>query len=343
MPDFVPVRLRNGGLGLIDTLMRCLFLLNRNFDIVENFDHRPAVLYPAIVSKYIQKTALVSEWTDLHGTGGSLNNRRPVIQKLIRPYEDFTEQKSKKLAEKLVVISLGLKERALSMGIPESKITHIPGGSDIENIVPRQKNEIRKSFGLPLEKKIIAYTAGTHYDSDLFMNAIYRIQKQRQDVLLVTTGSIYGEKIKRRMYDPQRVIEFGFLPYKRYAALLPAVDVFIFPFANSSLNRGRWPNKIGDYMAAGRPTISNRTGDMIELFEKHHIGLLASDSPQDFAQKTLKLLTNEKLMFKMGRNARTTAETHFDWKILSKKLEDCFIKAAMDAEQKSKNKEINHY
>jgi glycosyltransferase involved in cell wall biosynthesis len=329
MPDLLGKRFRNGGLGPIDTLLRCFYLFKRKFDIVENFDHRPAVLYPAIVSKYIQKTPLISEWTDLHGTGGSMNNRRPVIQKLIRLYEDFTEKKSKKLAEKLVVISQGLKERALNLGIPESKILYIPGGSDIENIVPRQKKEIRKSFGLPLEKKIIAYTAGTHYDSDLFLNAIYRIQEQRQDVLLITTGSVFGDQIKKRLYDPQRVIEFGFLAYEKYAALLPAVDAFIFPFANSSLNRGRWPNKIGDYMAAGRPTISNRTGDMIALFEKYHIGLLASDSPQDLAQTTLKLLTNEQLMFELGHNARATAETQFDWKILSRKLETCFIETAI--------------
>lgn len=335
MPDFFPVRLRNGGLGIFDTLMRCLFLLNRSFDIVENFDHRPAVLYPAIFSKYIKKTPLISEWTDLHGTGGSMNNRPPIIQKLIRPYEDFSEKKSKKLAEKLVVISQGLKERALDLGIPKSKIVHIPGGSDIENIVPRPKNEIRKNFGLPADKKIIAYTAGTHYDIDLFLNAIYLIQEQRQDVLLVTTGSVYGDQIKRRLYDPRRVIEFGFLPYEKYAALLPAVDAFIFPFANSSLNRGRWPNKMGDYMAAGRPTISNRTGDLIALFEKHHIGLLASDSPQDLAQKTLKLLTNEQLMLELGYNARATAETHFDWKILSKRLETCLIESAIIPRSKS--------
>jgi glycosyltransferase involved in cell wall biosynthesis len=240
MPDVFPTRLRNGGLGILDTTMRCLFLLNRRFSIVENFDHRPAVLYPAIFSKYVQKTPLISEWTDLHGTGGSMSNRRPAIQKLIRPYEDFTEKKSKKLPEKLVVISQGLKQKALNIGVSESKIVYIPGGSDIENITPKPKNQIRKIFGLPSDKKIIAYTAGTHYDSDLFLKSIYRIQKKMPEVLLITTGSVYGDQIKKRLYDPQRVIEFGFLPYDEYAALLPAVDVFIFPFLNSSLNRGRW-------------------------------------------------------------------------------------------------------
>jgi len=55
MPDIMGKRFRNGGLGPIDTILRCLFLLGREFDIVENFDHRPAVLYPALVGKYLRK------------------------------------------------------------------------------------------------------------------------------------------------------------------------------------------------------------------------------------------------------------------------------------------------
>ena len=54
-PDFFGKRIRNGGLGPIDTLMRCLFVINNKFDVVQNYDHRPAVLYPALVSKYLNR------------------------------------------------------------------------------------------------------------------------------------------------------------------------------------------------------------------------------------------------------------------------------------------------
>jgi len=325
MPDIMGKRIRNGGLGPIDTILRCLYMLDRKFDVVENFDHRPAVLYPALVGKYLLGTPIVSEWTDLHGSGGSLSNRPKFLQHLIRPYEDFTERKSKKIPDKLIVISRWLRERAIALGVPESRITYIPGGADLDAIMPRPKEEIRKLFGLPLDKKIIAYTAGTHYDVDLFLRTIYLIQQARRDVLLVTTGATFGNEFKRTAYDADRVIEFGFMPYEKYAALLPAVDVFLFPFANKTVNKGRWPNKIGDYMAAGRPTVSNSTGDIVELFKEHSIGLLASDDPEDFAAKTLELLANQKLSSEIEMRARQTAERHYDWRLLSKKLEACFI------------------
>ena len=325
MPDIMAKRFRNGGLGPIDTILRCLFLLGREFDIVENFDHRPAVLYPALVGKYLRKMPLVSEWTDLHGTGGSLSNRPKLLQQLIRPYEDFTEKKSKKLSEKLVVISRGLQERAINLGVPESRIVYIPGGADVEKIVPRPKSEVRKNLGLPSDKKIIVYTAGTHYNTDFFIKAINHIQKARKDVVLVTTGDVFENRHKEALFDPNRIIELGFLPYEKYTALLPCADVFVFPFTNSSLNTGRWPNKIGDYMAAGRPTVSNRTGDIVRLFDEHKIGFLASDNPGHFAAKTLELLANQKLSSEIGMRARQTAERHYDWRLLSKKLEACFI------------------
>ena len=326
MPDPIGERFRNGGLGPVDTILRCAFLLlNSRFDIVESFDHRPVVLYPALIAKYFLRIPLISEWTDLHGEGGSLSLRPTWLQKLIGPYENFTERKSKKIAEKLIVISHWLGERAIHLGVPESRIIYIPGGADIDKILPRPKEEVRRTFGLPLDKKIIGYTAGTHYDVSLLMKAICVIQRAKRDVLLITTGAMLDEQLKARLYDPERVIEFGFLPYEQYAELLPAVDVFMFPFADKTINKGRWPNKIGDYMAAGRPTVSNRTGDIVELFKEHNIGLLASDDPEDFAAKTLELLANQKLSSEIGIRARQTAERHYDWRLLTKKLEACFI------------------
>ena len=61
-------------------------------------------------------------------------------------------------------------------------------------------------------------------------------------------------------------------------------------------------------MAAGRPTVSHRTGDLIKLFDKYKIGLLASDDLEDYAAKTLDILSNEELCSRMGKNARQTAE-----------------------------------
>ena len=77
-------------------------------------------------------------------------------------------------------------------------------------------------------------------------------------------------------------------------------------------------------MAAGRPTVSNRTGDLIALFKKNKIGLLASDEPSDVAEKVIQILSDKQLADEMGGTARQTAEKYYDWGILARKLERCF-------------------
>lgn len=78
-------------------------------------------------------------------------------------------------------------------------------------------------------------------------------------------------------------------------------------------------------MAAGRPVVSNGTGDIKELFERHHIGLMAAENPEDMAQKVFEILSNDQLATQLGKNSRKAAEKYFDWRILSKKLLEDFV------------------
>ena len=84
------------------------------------------------------------------------------------------------------------------------------------------------------------------------------------------------------------------------------------------------------------PTISNRTGDLIDLFDRHRVGLLAADDPEDIAEKVLLLLADQSLADEMGANARKTAEKFYDWRILAEKLVHCFTEVL---EHKPESKE----
>jgi len=167
----------------------------------------------------------------------------------------------------------------------------------------------------------------------MLTHAIGIVQQARDDVFFVTTGAGLSPSDKDCLEDKGRLIELGFLSPEDYAAVLPAMDLFVFPFANKSINTCRWPNKIGDYMAAGVPTVSNNTGDIIDLFNEHKIGLMAKDTPSDFAEKILAILADEKQALLLGANARKTAESILDWAILAKKLENCFIDLLVKTEK----------
>ena len=53
--------------------------------------------------------------------------------------------------------------------------------------------------------------------------------------------------------------------YSEYGRLLSCADLFVMIQDDTLKNRSRWPNCVGDFMAAGRPIIGNAIGE-IELF-----------------------------------------------------------------------------
>ena len=113
-------------------------------------------------------------------------------------------------------------------------------------------------------------------------------------------GEIHGEDLE---------------PYYRSA------DLFVLPFPDTVYNRGRWPNKICDYMSLGRPTVSNPCGDIKHLFDRHEIGLLAEWNEEDFASKIVRLLEDPNLAHRLGEEARRISVYEYSWQVLVERLE----------------------
>ena len=116
----------------------------------------------------------------------------------------------------------------------------------------------------------------------------------------------------------------GFLPYEDVPWVLGCADLFVLPFPDTIYNVGRWPNKMGDYMSLGRPTISNPVGDIKTLFENHAIGLLASEDPASFAEKIFYIIEHPDVAENLGNNARDLAIKEYEWKILICRLENFY-------------------
>jgi glycosyltransferase involved in cell wall biosynthesis len=118
----------------------------------------------------------------------------------------------------------------------------------------------------------------------------------------------------------------GYVPYEELPWYLGCADIFLLPMADKPYNVGRWPNKMGEYMSLGRPTVANPVGDIKNLFQEHQVGITASWDPVDFAEKVMVLLKDSAMASRLGENARKAAETEYDWSILAVKLENFYEK-----------------
>ena len=102
---------------------------------------------------------------------------------------------------------------------------------------------------------------------------------------------------------------------------MAAADVALVPYFDTDFNRARWPIKLGEYMAAGRPVVACDVGELGRVVAEHEIGLLAQPDMSGFADAVLALLRDPGRSAAIGARARQVAEDHYDWRVLAERLE----------------------
>lgn len=308
-----------------DTQRRKSFLRRRHYDLIHAFDSRPVVILPALAQRKRDGATLLTDWADWWGRGGIIEERPNKLIKLFfqRP-ETYFEEHYRTQADGLTVISRALGERAMQLGMPPEKIAHIRSGADTERIRPMDKTQAREALGLPVNAPIVGFTGFVHYDLTLLLSAFDVLARQRPDVRLLITGQ-YSPLVRQyseRGHWSDRVFHAGILPYANLPQYLCAADLNALPFADKQANRGRWPNKIGDYLSAGRPVVSNPTGDIQDLFARYDIGVLTEETPVAFAHGMAEVLDDPAHARAQGYMARQVAEHELSWPKLTQQLEE---------------------
>jgi glycosyltransferase involved in cell wall biosynthesis len=81
--------------------------------------------------------------------------------------------------------------------------------------------------------------------------------------------------------------------------------------------------KILEAMALGRPVVSTTIGcEGLEVVDGEH--LLIADSPEQFAEKTVRLLTDRQLYQHISTNGRQVVEARYDWDKIAERLMEVY-------------------
>lgn len=323
-PGWFHRRLRNGGVSPEDVVVRLAHVLSHDYDLIHASEHRPAGSLPAIVGRAKYRSKYVSDWADLWGREGIASERTWVMRHLLGRPESLAESRIHQAADAVTAVCSDLYTRAVKLGIPMSRLLRLPNGADTDLIRPSANTEeARSSLGVPAGAKLLVYAGFAPIDMDLIWDAFRLTSDRWRDVYLLVMGRVWPLPEKLRPYA-DHVIQAGYLPLEQYAEALACGDVMLLPYRNNSRNRGRWPGKLAFYMAVGRPTVSNPTGDVSTIFEQRGVGLLAGETAQEFSDCVLRLLEDGDLADQMGRNARKTAESEYSWAVLAKSLEQFY-------------------
>ena len=325
-PDIFWGKLRTGW-DPLNALRRCYFLKSRKFDIIHAIDCRPTVIIPALYLKKRWKVPLVIDWLDWWGRGGIIDLRsNKILNKLFEPIETYFEENFRKYADYTTVISTLLRERAINLGINKEKIKVISHGCDTDDAKPLDKATARKELGLSDYDFILLFSGFVLYDLHISLDAFSQVLERYPNTLLILTGSHehLDGKCKKRWKGNTHILNLGFLSKQKYSRVLGACDLCMLPLSDNLANRARFPGRLGDYMAAGRPVISNDVGDVGSLIKEYNIGALTKPTPDEYARGIINALQQPRNLAIWGNNARKLAQERLSFDILSKDFEQIY-------------------
>jgi glycosyltransferase involved in cell wall biosynthesis len=252
--------------------------------------------------------------------------RHPILIRASEWLERFLYQR----AERVIVNSPGFIQHVETRGA--RRVELVPNGADLSMFDPQADGaDFRKEHGL--EGKFVALYAGAHgmsNDLGVLLEAA-ALLKEHPQIAVVLLGDGKEKAALQRRAGEMGLDNIYFIPpvpKTEMRAALAAADACIAILKPIPLYATVYPNKVFDYMAAGRPVILAIEGVIREVIEQAGAGIpVPPGNPQAIAEALLALAQELHPGQVMGLNGRQYLQDHFDRPALAERLSEVFLDA----------------
>lgn len=221
------------------------------------------------------------------------------IKGLIYKYFRYKEKSLYAISDKIGCMSQANVDYVLKHNseIPQDKVEICP--NCVESIDMRvseeKKSEIRKKYGLPLEKKIFVYGGNLGKPQDVpFIVKCLKACADIEDSYFIIAGSGTDRHFLEEYVEdekPSHVKLFGFIPKAEYDKMVACCDVGLI-FLDHRFTIPNFPSRLLSYMQAGLPVLActDSNTDVGKVIVDGGFGWWCeSDIPQIFKKKVLEL------------------------------------------------------
>jgi glycosyltransferase involved in cell wall biosynthesis len=113
----------------------------------------------------------------------------------------------------------------------------------------------------------------------------------------------------------------GRVPYGEIKYYLSAADVLALPMEDSIHDWARFPIRLGDYMASGRPIVSNAVGELRRILLERKAGIVVDVNDLDgFSEGILAFLRDSERGCAYAANALRAAREEMDWAAIAREM-----------------------
>jgi len=239
--------------------------------------------------------------------------RSPILIRFSRWLEGWLYRR----ADQMLVNSPAYRDYLIRKGIPASKVAFIANGVDPDMFDPESDGaSVREQLGLG-GKFVVVYAGALGMANDIptLLRAADRLKSNPEiQFLLVGDGKDRPAlKAQARKMGLANVLFTGAQPKSDMRHWLAAADACLAILKDIPMFRTTYPNKVFDYMAAGRPTILAIDGVIRDVIETAGAGMFVPPGREDLLAQAVETLSADRVRCReMGQRARAHVCLRFD-------------------------------
>jgi glycosyltransferase involved in cell wall biosynthesis len=226
-------------------------------------------------------------------------------------------------ADMLMINSPGFREHVKARGARQVEL--IPNGSDTRMFHPEDGGDaFRQMHGLV--NKFVALYAGAHgmsNDLGILLEAAAKLKNQPEiAIVLLGDGKEKSQLVEQAAGMGLKNVHFiPSVPKDEMSGALAAADACIAILKPIEMYKTVYPNKVFDYMAAGRPVILAIDGVIREVVESAHGGIVVPPGDAEALRDAIQLLAGDRQKGGiLGQNGRHYVEIYFDRSVVARNL-----------------------
>lgn len=193
--------------------------------------------------------------------------------------------------------------------LDNDKLVYIPQFGDDELLIEEFINTNKEMTNI-----VFLGNVGKEQNMPCIVKCFSELKNLNYVLHIVGDGSDY-ESVKRYIDNlnmQEKVILYGRKPKNEMINFYNISDICLLPLKSDNKIGYTLPNKLQNYMAAGKPILGMISGSAKEVIEEANCGLCADGNDiETFKKYAIKLISDNELRDHLGKNGREYYKKHF--------------------------------
>lgn len=193
-------------------------------------------------------------------------------------------------------------------------------GVNSEEFYPREKNpELFQKFDISPDSLVFCYTGNVHAVNIAEVRSLYLaialLNREGKPAILIRTGRDFCQFLgEDDHWARQYCRELGYVDRSLLPDILALADVLIQPGRVDKFNNYRFPSKLPEFFAMGKPVILPDTNIALEMEHQKHAWILPLVDALNIIQAVELITKDPELYHQLSQGAVHFAQTRLNWR-----------------------------